>query len=224
MPNNQKKGRRSGRRKPRGQSKPAFSQPFEGAFPPSTRRRMNYSDIFTLTESAAGVGVHQLIRAADIYDPDFTGLGHQPMYFDQLCTSAGPYLVFCVPAAKFRCRFVNTGSTPVLLTVFPSLTASAPSNRTQAAEKPYVWRRVLPPAGTGGAMIDKNLDINNARFTGVPRATYMSDFSGNFGSSAAGPVMVFSVWGLGASVATVVLSLTVIYDVHFRQLGPQGTS
>lgn len=186
--------------------------------------RMNYSDIYTLTEAAAGAGVFQVIRTGDVYDPDFTGLGHQPMYFDQLCTSAGPYLLHTTKTADFHLRFINTSSVPVLVVVYPSMTSTAPSNRTQAAEKPYAWRHVCPPVGTGGAMVERRISLNNPQFVGVSDDVYVADYSGNFGSAAPCPFMVICVFGLGATVATVTLSATVVYGTTFYQLGPTGTS
>ncbi len=223
----QRKGKQSkqaGRRNKRGPRSGVGNMTLQGAFPPRKIVKLNYSDIFTLTEAAAGAGVHQVLRTGDVYDPDFTGLGHQPMYFDQLCTSAGPYLLHSTPSAVFHLRFINTSSVPVLLVVAPSMVTTVPSNRTQAAEKPYAWRHVCPPVGTGGAMVEHRLSLDNVKFTGVQRQTYIADYSGNFGTAAACPNLIISVYGLGATVATVTLSATVVYNTMFYQLGPTGTS
>jgi hypothetical protein len=42
-----------------------------------------------LTEAAAGAGVQYVFGLNNLYDPDVTGAGHQPMYYDQLFTQQG---------------------------------------------------------------------------------------------------------------------------------------
>lgn len=220
----QRKNKRAGKRRGGAKSSGVSNLPLEGVYPPSKMVKMNYSDIYTLTEAAAGAGVHQVFRSGDVYDPDFSGLGHQPMYFDQMCTSAGPYLLHSTLAAAFHLRFINTSSVPVLICVAPQMTSTVPTNRTQAAERPYVWRHVCPPVGTGGAMIEHRVKLDNPKFVGVQRQVYIADYSGNFGTAAASPFVVISVYGLGATVATVTLSATIVYDTKFYQLGLTGTS
>lgn len=200
------------------------SNPQAGAYPPRKTVDLAYADVFTLTEAAAGAGVTQIMRTGDVYDPDFTGLGHQPMYFDQLCTSAGPYLLHTTHKYKAHLRFVNTGSTAVLVTVRFAMASAAAANRTQAAELPFSWQHILPPVNTGGAMKEHTVTLDNPRFVGVPPATYEADYSGGYGTASAGPYMVITVYGLGASVATVTLHLASVYKTTFYQLGPTGTS
>ncbi len=198
--------------------------PLQGAYPPRQVVRLNYSDVYSLTEAAAGAGVHQVMRTGDVYDPDFSGLGHQPMYFDQLCTSAGPYLLHTTKKVTFHLRLINTSNVPVLCIVFPSMTSSVPSNITQAGEKPYAWRHLLPSIGTGGAMAEHRLTLDNPKFVGIPEQAYVASYTGNYGTSAASPYLVISIYGLTSAAATVKVSLTAVYETTFYQLGPTGTS
>lgn len=45
--------------------------------------KLKYRDNYTLTVAAPGVFAQRCWRLNSIYDPDFTGLGHQPLCYDQ---------------------------------------------------------------------------------------------------------------------------------------------
>lgn len=54
------------------------------AFPPQLFNTLRYSEQVSVTLN--GVGEQNYVFSANgLYDPNITGTGHQPMYFDQLC-------------------------------------------------------------------------------------------------------------------------------------------
>lgn len=61
-------------------------------FPDELVTTMRYSDIITLT-SAAGAVTSNVFRMGSLFDPDSTGTGHQPYYFDQLSALYNNYVV-----------------------------------------------------------------------------------------------------------------------------------
>lgn len=54
--------------------------------------RLRYVDVYTLTSTSGAIG-KQVMRMNGLFDPDFTGTGHQPYYFDQLAALYGRYQV-----------------------------------------------------------------------------------------------------------------------------------
>lgn len=58
----------------------------------SLTTRLRYVENYTLT-SNAGAASKQVMRMNSLFDPDFTGTGHQPYYFDQLAALYGRYVV-----------------------------------------------------------------------------------------------------------------------------------
>ncbi len=81
-------------------------EPWMPIFPARTVRRFRYADTASLS-STAGVVSSYVLRANDLFDPDFTSSGHQPMGFDQMIAF---YNHFVVTKARLVVTFVNTGS------------------------------------------------------------------------------------------------------------------
>jgi hypothetical protein len=221
----QQKGRKNKRRTKRSSGANGLALPYEGPFPRTLVKSLKYCDLISMTEASAGAGSSQIYRLHDVYDPDFTATGHQPLYFDQLCTSTGPYMGFVVLRSKFRLRICNTGSTPILLTVSVVPYTTIPANRLLATERVATWTHMLPPVGTGGATVQKVVSTDNAKIAGVPLATYEALMGGNYGTSAGGLVNSFPhylqilIYGLGASVATAVLHVDAVYTTKFHSIG-----
>jgi len=63
-------------------------------FPKTRFVKHTYVDNVTLpAASGPGYGREYVFRANSTYDPDFTGVGHQPMYRDQMAAAYQKYLV-----------------------------------------------------------------------------------------------------------------------------------
>jgi len=225
-------------RKPRSRKRPkrnsvdprsGLNNPLDGPFPRKYVVKLNYSDVYTLTEAAAGAGTNQVFRPFDVYDPDQTGVGHQPMYFDRLCSSIGPYMSFVVPRAEFQLRMSNVSAYPVLVTVIVAPYTTIPASRTIAAERPGVWKRLLAPNGTGGATVQHVVRCDNEKLAGVSPAAYESIFQGNYNTSAGGLVnnyphyLQVAVWGIGG-IGSVALQVDAIYTTKFMALGTEPQS
>lgn len=76
-----------------------------GGFKETMITTLRYSDNITLQSTSGGVGGN-IFRMNSLYDPDFTNLGHQPLYFDQI---AVVYQKFTVLSAKLTVTFTPLG-------------------------------------------------------------------------------------------------------------------
>lgn len=75
---------------------------------PATKTiKLRYVDQFNL-DGPTGVNSVRVFRANSIFDPDYTGTGHQPLGRDQWSVF---YDHYCVLGAKITAKFVSTGST-----------------------------------------------------------------------------------------------------------------
>nr|UOF83119.1 capsid protein [Cressdnaviricota sp.] len=71
-----------------------------GGFRPHHVVKLRYSDVFNLDPSSGGSGTQAYVfQANNIFDPDTTSTGHQPLYRD---TWAGIYKSYIVLGAKIR--------------------------------------------------------------------------------------------------------------------------
>jgi len=221
---NRKRNPRTRRNRRKGKSNGPTNQPLGAPFPPTKTVVLRYSDTYQLVEGAAGTGALQQWRSGDAYDPDYSGVGHQPLYFDQLCAADGPYLVFSCPKSHFKFRFVNNSSSvPALLVLFGSIAALPLLDRTEAVEKPYAWVKMLAPLGSGAATESASYKMDNAKFVGVPPATYVATNTGNYGASSGSPFMNCYVYGV-AGIADVTVEVQLDIVTKFYQLGNMRTS
>lgn len=81
-------------RAPRPLTRTLFS-PLAGpvnGFPEVLRTTLRYQDNYTLT-SSSGSAAQNIFRLNSLFDPDYTGAGHQPLYFDQIAAIYGNYRV-----------------------------------------------------------------------------------------------------------------------------------
>lgn len=83
-------------------------EPWVPIFPVTITKRLRYSTTFALSTTAGALTSVQIFRANDLFDPDYSGTGHQPMGFDQLMLW---YNHFVVRFAKITCVFKNTAAT-----------------------------------------------------------------------------------------------------------------
>lgn len=74
--------------------------------------RLTYADNF-LHNVAYNVGSHQTFRTNSIYDPDFTGVGHQPLFRDMW---ASMYDYYTVLSCEYTIRMYNACAEPITYT------------------------------------------------------------------------------------------------------------
>lgn len=80
----------------------------KGAFPDRFATRLKYSEVTALTPAGVGVPYVYLFRANSIYDPDYSGVGHQPLGRDEL---AAVYNKYCVRSFSYVITFSNQSTT-----------------------------------------------------------------------------------------------------------------
>lgn len=78
-------------------------------FPKTLKMKHRYVETIRLV-SSSGVPAFQRFRANGIYDPNQTGVGHQPMYYDQCALLYNHWKVI---GSKISVKFVPTLSTTV---------------------------------------------------------------------------------------------------------------
>lgn len=103
-----------------------------------------YREVVPLNSVAGSTAVYSF-SCNSIYDPNYTGTGHQPMYFDQL---GALYDHYCVIGSKIRYKIVNA-SVPVKLAFYVNDdSAVTPTSPEGASELTSGKLFLLPASGT----------------------------------------------------------------------------
>lgn len=84
--------RRGYRQGPAQLSRQLATVDFGGGFPKRARMRHKYAETVLLTSTTGAIS-NYLFRCNGMFDPNFTGTGHQPMYFDQMGNIWNYYIV-----------------------------------------------------------------------------------------------------------------------------------
>jgi hypothetical protein len=93
-----------------------------------------YQDRYQLATSS-GVGAQQVFRANSIFDFDFTGTGHQPMYRDQIAAQYQFYKVLGL-TIHWSMSTSNTNNGLVTLSAYNSSPPTAPTEAAEFARRP----------------------------------------------------------------------------------------
>jgi len=124
-------------------------------FPKSLTMVQKYREIIPFSGGAGGAMQSYLVSCNGIYDPNITGTGHQPLYFDQLTALYDHYTVI---GSRIKYNIINTSNTPCSTvtfinddaTVTPSLVANVAE---QSTASPMKWLQ--------GAGVDSGLRLSN---------------------------------------------------------------
>jgi len=132
--------------------------------------------------------------ANGLYDPDITGTGHQPLYFDQLMEL---YNHYTVTSSRIEIRPFGLGSTGLLGALYIDDDTTQTTPAETAAERPGAVSQLWTTNATGSMILAKNWSAfqifgpnveNNALFRGNSSAnpTEQSYFALSFLDPALG--------------------------------------
>lgn len=104
MPRKQNKNRqrKTLATKPRTIESLSLRMPLHFGFPPQMLTRLRYCETYPLTSTSGSIG-KQVMNLNSTFDPDQSGVGHQPLYRD---TYAAIYDQYAVVSAKITASFV----------------------------------------------------------------------------------------------------------------------
>lgn len=108
-----------------GSRHPVYRQLTVG-FPKKFKFTHKYCDQVLLT-STSGLVTYNRIRANGMFDPDQSGTGHQPLYFDNLSNIYDHYVVI---GSKITCKFMpstTTAQVPIAVGVYVADSTVVPS-------------------------------------------------------------------------------------------------
>lgn len=222
----------------RAPSKPAFSKKAKTkggyslvkAVKPSidgrnyNRKALTYCELGTTLDGGAGTAGTYVFSANGLYDPNITGVGHQPTGFDQLMAIYGSYTV---TKATIKVGFWNTQVIPMLvglsIQTFPGVSTDA---RVYIENQDCVWTMLEPLAGADGANAAGGPSIKFLTLECDMRKQARTDIFNDvtwsgFGTSNPGAQKYFHIFAESADGSTnpgaIGFVTSIDYEVYFRE-------
>jgi hypothetical protein len=220
-----KKGRKSG--KARGVFGASSVARYLTPFPPKTVRSLRYSTVVNVVEAAAQGGGYYVFTPSSLYDPDNTGAGHQPMYFDQLCSSVGPYTRYRGLKTEAKITLANTSAAICWAGVYVSSVLTTPSSPTQFYEKPGTKMCSLMPVGIAQSSRVFRMSIPHAQALGISERHLRDDdgYAGAYNSSPSWNFgLIVGLVGVTGAAQSLQILVELFITAEFFSLGNEATS
>jgi hypothetical protein len=110
-------------------------------FPNAMLANVRYHDTYAISSTVGSVG-KQLIRWNSTFDPDYSGVGHQPLYRD---TYTSIYDHYVVVSASVEIKFSSTGTSSFIVGCLTDDDASTSSTVNTLCEQATGQSVLLPP-------------------------------------------------------------------------------
>lgn len=150
------------------------------------RTILRYSQEATLNPGVGGAAATYQFMINSLYDPDYTGTGHQPMGYDQLMGLYNRYLVYGVGYEITMIFGDTTASRQAVVGTHVNLSSSTSTDWTVYAENPETDFRVLESIGSQKTQTTFKGFIDIAKVYGMKRSEIETEH--NFwGQTAASP-------------------------------------
>lgn len=192
---------------------------------PTVRRTLKYVENITLS-STAGAIVTQIFTANGLYDPNITGGGHQPIWFDQIM----PYFNhYCVTGSKINIAFTQRGSSISADASVVVGVALRPSVTTASSFQLYMENgqqryKVLSTDPASRATL--SMGMNTRKYFGKKYTVDNYDLKGTIGSNPVEEVFyqLYADPLTGADSPNVNALVTITYYAVFSEPNPAASS
>lgn len=183
--------------------------------------KLEYKEVVNFTGTGTTTNYQFLVNS--LFDPNGTGVGHQPRFFDQLKAVYGQYLVTKV---HWKIRFINANSTVARWGICISDTAQSSTPLTEICEMKYSKSGWLSQ-NTGGPNQGRATgNMRMATLFGVKYIDAVDELFANVGSNPADPAyLVLCVAGpAGTEALSVYAEVELDYYCIFRHFFDPSSS
>lgn len=193
---------------------------FRSPFPNGKLVSHRYCDVVTLPgATAAGFPSVFVFRANSTYDPDYTGVGHQPLYRDEM---AAVYSYYTVMKSFIKVTFPNEEQTKCLHGVFVDDTANAigGTNLPEIIEKHKYASTTKLDKRNNSLVVRGYFDA--ARWEKTTPSGFLADNDNKISSTNnPGKGRYFHVWrsplDIGTQLGTMLVTVEIVYHVMWRE-------
>lgn len=186
--------------------------------------RLPYCTNATATSTTGSIA-NYTFRANDLYDPDFTSTGHQPLGFDQVCPTMYNHFTVVSSRIVVIADLEPTVTVPVLIAIQKaSGTSWTPTAPSEIMETPHLFYKIIP-VGNGNSRRVLKSSMNMKKFFGVRAIVGESSYKGSYNASPS-EQSFFRIWvhALGGGSATAKLTVRLTYTAVFTEPVPISQS
>lgn len=184
-------------------------------FPSSVRRRLVYYDTGNLNVTTGALNT-TVFSANGLYDPNISGIGHQPTGFDQMMVFYDHYVVVRAKATVNWFNASSAASAQVALSINSS--TSVPTDYVSLAEGGYVVRDYINTSSTADAMKTSRMTVDISRFSGTPNVRDATDL---WGTASANPqeqtYFNLSAWDFQGGSPNMRYEIMIEYEAWFLE-------
>lgn len=199
-------------------------------FPPVKYCKLHYASTYNMSSGTTGLlGTEQVMNLNSLYDPDQSGIGHQPYGHDELALL---YKVYKVTAVQFTLVITNPSSDGVVVAarVSPPLGAQSLTGQTgyAAAEQPMTVTRMINNTGSQVRVIKQYFPM--AQIIGVTplqfKAAFNNSYTAAFGANPGFmPTLRFAIGDTtGNAGTTCTIQCNITYYVQCSERAPLSQS
>lgn len=141
-----------------------------------------YSDYFDLNPGVAGIPDTKVFSLNGLFDPDITGVGHQPRGFDQLVGNLYDHYVVIGAKASIWAQNADTAD-GMLLTCRVTDSATVTTDPRDIMENRYTRIMPLAPEGSGNNVGRMTIKVNPNKFLGRSKPLSDPQLKGNNASN-----------------------------------------
>ncbi len=127
------------------------------------KMKMAYSEPTITLDAAAGLLADYVYSANGIFDPNITGVGHQPLGFDEIKNMYDHYVVI---GCRIVSTFINVGSDTMQVGISLKDNATAVQALTDLIENGSGKTSTLGPFGSSSDSKTISMNVNPNRFLG----------------------------------------------------------
>lgn len=172
--------------------------------------RMKYCEnAISLNPTVSGAASY-VFSANGLYDPNISGVGHQPSGFDEMMTMYDHYTVI---GAKITCTFVNTDTTYTQQVAIVARDSATPnSDIRESIEAGTCVHSVLSPDGNDRATQTLVYNLNPNKFLGRSKPLSDPDLKGNVAANPTEQVYFHIMADPGNSNDSSIVGATVLIE------------
>ena len=181
-------------------------------FPDSEWATIRYSDEVPIT--TGGTYGQYTFRGNSCFDPDETGIGHQPMYFDQY---AAVYSKYKVKSSRIRVTAANyNAAASAVVVLLPSSEIVTITSYAIAMEQPYAKRTEMLPVSTrAGVQTSVSSAISTERILGLSPSQFAGEEYSALTGATPSSVWYWNIAAFDIVATSVRLTVGIEYKVLF---------